>query len=126
MSRTFNPSNLKAFFTSLNNLHMINNLDLIKNHKSINDLITYETNTGSSTIDHIFMHSSLIPDLIDQVVTKVDNDLSDHAFSIDMTRCLMTTGRLLKSQSINDAKTQNSTKYAATKTILNKYTSHHN
>ncbi|CAG8621076.1 14738_t:CDS:2 [Funneliformis caledonium] len=115
MSQTSNPSNSKAFFTSLNSLHMINNLDLIKNYKSIDDLITYETNTRSSTIDHIFMHSSLIPDLIDKVITKVDNDLSDHAF-VHATISL----------SINDAKTQNSTKYAATKTISNKYTSHHN
>ncbi|CAG8711460.1 14122_t:CDS:2, partial [Funneliformis caledonium] len=58
---------------------MVNNLDLVKNQKSNNDLIIYETSTGRSTIDHIFMHFSLIPDLINQVVEKVDNDLSDHA-----------------------------------------------
>ncbi|CAG8600685.1 719_t:CDS:1, partial [Funneliformis caledonium] len=58
---------------------MVNNLDLVKNQKSYEDLITYETSTGRSTIDHIFMNSSLILDLIDHVVEKVDNDLSDHA-----------------------------------------------
>jgi endonuclease/exonuclease/phosphatase family metal-dependent hydrolase len=78
-SRTSNPSNANAFFTSLDNLHMINNLDLVKNQKQKDDLITFESNTSHSTIDHIFMHSSLILDLIDQTVEKIDNDLSDHA-----------------------------------------------
>ena len=78
-SRPSNPSNSIAFFTSLENLHMINNLNLVKNQKLANDLITYETSTGWSTIDHIFMHSSLTPDLIDQTVVKIDRDLSDHA-----------------------------------------------
>ncbi|CAG8703085.1 2696_t:CDS:1, partial [Funneliformis mosseae] len=67
------------FFTSFDNLHMINNLNLVKNQKSKNDLITYETNTGHSMIDYIFMHSSLTPNLIDQTVVKVDEDLSDYA-----------------------------------------------
>ncbi|CAG8748992.1 12750_t:CDS:1, partial [Funneliformis caledonium] len=70
------------FFTSLDNLHMVNNLDLVKNQKLYNDLITYEISTGRSMIDHIFIHSSLIPDLIDQTVEKVDKDLSDHAIVV--------------------------------------------
>ncbi|CAG8747593.1 5208_t:CDS:1, partial [Funneliformis caledonium] len=58
---------------------MVNNLNLVKNQKTNDELITYETSTRRFTIDHIFMKSSLIPDLIDQVVEKVDNDFSDHA-----------------------------------------------
>ncbi|CAG8752817.1 14992_t:CDS:1, partial [Funneliformis caledonium] len=81
-SRPSNPLNSKAFFTSLDNLHMVNNLDLVKNQKSYDDLITYETSTGHFTIDHIFIHSSLIPDLIDQTVEKVDKDLSDHTIVV--------------------------------------------
>ncbi|CAG8702455.1 9476_t:CDS:1, partial [Funneliformis caledonium] len=93
---------------------MVNNLNLIKNQKTNDELITYKTNTERFMIDYIFMQSLLISDLINQVVEKVDNDLSDHAiiyatislasinpsftqcaaiksWSTDMTKCLMTT-----------------------------------
>ncbi|CAG8727398.1 3881_t:CDS:2, partial [Funneliformis caledonium] len=86
---------------------MTNNLDLIKNQKQNDDIITFETNTGHSMIDHIFMHSSLIPDLIDQTVEKVDKDLSDHA--IVYATILLT--------SINPSFTQ----YAAIKKLVFRY-----
>ena len=78
-SRPSNLLNSIAFFTLLDNLHMVNNLNLIKNQKSNDDLITYEINTRCFTIDHIFMHYSLTPDLLNQTVEKVNRDLSDYA-----------------------------------------------
>ncbi|CAG8764151.1 5212_t:CDS:1, partial [Funneliformis caledonium] len=78
-SRTHNLTNSKELFDLLNNLYLINKLDLVKKQKSTHDLVTYITNTSCSTIDHIFIHSILVPDLIDQEIIKVDNNISDHA-----------------------------------------------
>ena len=77
-SRSHNPSHSTRFMDYIMNNNFINTYDFVKSTRNVKDLHTYVCGSSRSTIDHVFIAPSLIPDFNDHQIISVDSTLSDH------------------------------------------------